>query len=218
MRTLPGKQIAVRRYQAEEALRVIAQAESWQARFAQERGTPFFYLGDEFYLMTGRPVPPAARYDGFPQIEDGIGITRHFLENLDGYLRRTRPGSLAGGTGTIACGTLIGPAMHEAVDRFNAQTGANLEVVPVANVFLGPEINVSGLLSGRDLLEAFERRPTRGPLYVADRMISHRTGTLLDDSSVEEVSAALGRPVVPAAFLSDIARDLRQRNRVRKAA
>ena len=53
----PGKQIAVRRYEHDEALAVIDQAESWQARFRQERGEPFFYLGDEFYLMTGTPVP-----------------------------------------------------------------------------------------------------------------------------------------------------------------
>ncbi|MDQ3226205.1 MAG: DUF512 domain-containing protein, partial [Chloroflexota bacterium] len=76
MRTLPGKTIPVRRYERHEALAVISQAERWQERFARERGDPFFYLGDEFYLMTGSPVPDTAHYGGFPQIEDGIGITR----------------------------------------------------------------------------------------------------------------------------------------------
>jgi putative radical SAM enzyme (TIGR03279 family) len=218
MRTLPNKQLAVRRYEPREADAVVAQAAAWQERFRRERGRTFFYLGDEFYLMTGRPVPDAAAYDGFPQIEDGIGITRHFLANLDGYLRRSRPGTLAGATGTVACGELIGPTMREAVDRFNAQTGADLDVVPVENVFLGREINVSGLLTGRDLLQAFARRPARGPLYVSDRMVSQRTGTLLDDARLEDVAAALGRPLVPAALLGDVARDLRQRQRVRRAA
>ena len=92
MRTLPGKQIAVRRYEPDEALAVIAQAESWQERFLRERGDPFFYLGDEFYLMTGSPVPDTAHYGGFPQIEDGIGITRHFLDAVDGFLRRVKAG------------------------------------------------------------------------------------------------------------------------------
>src|SRR4029453_16671040 len=55
MRTLPGKQISVRRYEREEALSVIAQAERWQERFRKERGNTFFFLGDEFYLMTGTP-------------------------------------------------------------------------------------------------------------------------------------------------------------------
>src|SRR4029078_13100902 len=53
MRSLPGTQVVVRRYQPEEALAVIAQAETWQARFARERGDTFFFLGDEFYLMCG---------------------------------------------------------------------------------------------------------------------------------------------------------------------
>ena len=215
MRTLPNKQIAVRRYFPAEAAAVIAQAAGWQARFRQERGRTFFHLGDEFYLMNGQSVPAADAYDGFPQIEDGIGITRHFLEDLDGYLRRSRAGSLAGAVGTIACGELIGPTMRAAVARFNARSGADLDVVPVANVYLGREINVSGLLTGRDLLHAFERRPARGPLYVSDRMLSQRTGTLLDDQRPEEVAAALGRPLVAAGTMADVARDLRRRRRPR---
>jgi putative radical SAM enzyme (TIGR03279 family) len=209
MRTLPGKQITVRRYQPDEAQQVIAQAETWQARFQHERGVPFLYLGDEFYLMTGTPVPATAHYGGFPQIEDGIGITRHFLDTLDGYLRRTKPGGLTGERGTVACGTLIAPTMRAAIDHFNARSGAALEVVPVENVYLGSEINVSGLLSGADLLAAFANRPDTTPLFISDRMISQRTGAMLDDMVVADVAAALDRPVVPAADLAAVARALR---------
>jgi putative radical SAM enzyme (TIGR03279 family) len=218
MRTLPGKQIAVRRYHHDEALAVISQAELWQAQFEQQRGDPFFYLGDEFYLMTDTPVPDTRHYGGFPQIEDGIGITRHFLDTVESFLRRSKPHGLPGGDGTVACGQLIAPTMRTAVERFTAHTGAVLETVSVENVYLGSEINVSGLLSGRDLLAAFERRPSSGPLYISDRMVSQRTGTLLDDMTIEEVEVALGRPVVPAADLSDVARDLRTRTRSRAQA
>ena len=154
MRTLPGKQIGVRRYERDEALAVIAQAEVWQQRFLRERGRPFFYLGDEFYLMTGTPVPETAHYGDFPQIEDGIGITRQFLDALDRFLRRAPASELAGATGTIACGELIAPTMRDAVARFNARTQSALEVVAVRNDYLGREISVSGLLSGHDLLAA----------------------------------------------------------------
>lgn len=223
MRTLPGKQIQVRRYERQEAEAVIAQAEAWQERFRQERGGTFFFLGDEFYLMTGRPVPESSVYEGFPQIEDGIGITRHLLDDLDGYLRRAKSGGLTGATGTVACGTLIGPTMREAVDRFNRHTGAALTVAVVENRFLGPEINVSGLLTGHDLLVEFEGRRSSasdGPLYISARMLSDRTQTLLDDRSLDEVSAALGRQVVPALTLADVGRDLRvrQKRRVAQAA
>jgi len=216
MRTLPGKQIAVRRYEPDEAKAVIAQAEGWQARFRRERGGTFFFLGDEFYLMTGRPVPPTTHYGGFPQIEDGIGITRAFLDGLDRYLRRAKPAALAGAEGVIACGTLIAPTMRASVGRFNARTGAALDVVAVENDFLGPEINVSGLLTGHDLLRAFGGRSDPRPLYVSDRMLSQRTGTLLDDRTLDGVASELGRPVVAAGELADVAKDLRGRRRQRE--
>ncbi|MFL5760471.1 MAG: DUF512 domain-containing protein [Thermomicrobiales bacterium] len=218
MRLLPGKQIQVRRHEAEEALAVIDQAEEWQARFRKERGTTFFYLGDEFYLMTGKPVPPPDLYDGYPQIEDGIGITRHFLENMSNYLRRTPRGSLEGGQGKVACGTLIAPTMREAVDRFNAHTGATLTVMEVENTFFGSEINVSGLLTGGDIARVFKARNDSAPIYISNRMISHRTNTMLDDLRVSDLSATLGQPVVACGSMSDVARDMRRRMRVKKAA
>jgi putative radical SAM enzyme (TIGR03279 family) len=219
MRTLPGKQISVRRYEADEALAVIAQAEAWQRRFRAERGETFFHLGDEFYLMCDRQVPEADHYDGYPQIEDGIGITRHLLENLDGLIRRTKAGSLAGASGTVATATLIGPTMREAVDRFNRHTGARLDVAIVENTFFGTEINVSGLLTGQDLIANITRRePGVGPVYVSNRMISDRTQTLMDDMTIAGVSEQLGRQLVPCGLMSDVARDLRLRLRNQHAA
>jgi putative radical SAM enzyme (TIGR03279 family) len=219
MRTLPGKQIAVRRYEADEAQAVIEQAEAWQQRFRAERGETFFHLGDEFYLMCDRAVPGADHYDGYPQIEDGIGITRHLLENLDGLIRRTKAGSLAGATGTIATATLIGPTMREAVDRFNRHTGAALEVAIVENTFFGTEINVSGLLTGQDLIAHLKGwSKGKGPVYVSNRMISDRTQTMMDDLTVADVTRELGRQLVPCGLMSDVARDLRLRLRSQNAA
>lgn len=218
MRLLPGKQIEVRRYEPDEAAGVIAQAEAWQTRFRAERGETFFHLGDEFYLMIRREVPEAAIYDGYPQLEDGIGITRHLLENLDRYLSRSRPGSLAGADGTVACGTVIGPTMQGIVDRFNGRTGARLHVVVVDNEFFGTEINVSGLLTGGDLVRALGTLGGRAPIYISSRMISDRTHTLLDDMTILELRSSLRRAVVPALTMSDVARDMRGRLRGQRAA
>lgn len=210
MRLLPGKQISVRRYEPDEAAAVVDQAAAWQERFRIARGSTFFHLGDEFYLMSGRPVPGASVYDGFPQIEDGIGITRHFLEASRRYLNRSREGSLGGAHGTVACGTLIASTMREVIAQFNARTGAELDVVAIENHYLGSEITVSGLLTGQDLLEAFSQRPARGPLFISSRMVSDRTGTLLDDRTVESVGHALGCDVIPAEGLGDIGKALRR--------
>jgi NifB/MoaA-like Fe-S oxidoreductase len=169
--------------------------------------------------MCDRQVPGADHYDGYPQIEDGIGITRHLLENLDHMVQRTKPGDLAGATGTVACGTLIGPTMREAVAEFNRHTGAQLAVEVVDNQFFGTEINVSGLLTGQDLITHLNGTTIpNGPVYVSSRMISDRTQTLMDDMTIAQVSEQLGRPFVPCGLMSDVARDLRQRQRSAPAA
>jgi putative radical SAM enzyme (TIGR03279 family) len=216
MRKLPNSNIEriwVRRYEQEEARSVIRQAERWQERFQVERGETFFHLGDEFYLMVDEEVPGTAHYDGFPQIEDGIGITRYFLEGLDQYLRRSRAGVLDHEQGIVACGTLIGPTMASAVERFNAHTGAELAVRPIENHYIGTEINVSGLLTGTDLIEQLKDVPGDGPVFVTRKMISDRNGMLLDDSRIENVATALRRPVVPCESMSDVARYMRRNRR-----
>jgi putative radical SAM enzyme (TIGR03279 family) len=218
MRLLPGKQITVRRYEPAEAREVILQAERWQQQFREDRGETFLHLGDEFYLMCGSAVPPAELYDGYPQIEDGIGITRHFLENLKTYLAKARAGSLAGASATIACGVLIGDTMCEAVAELNRHLGSAINVRVLENTFFGPEINISGLLTGKDLIGAFAGDTGTDPIYVSSRMISDRTQTLLDDLSMEQVQEELNRPVVPCLTLSDVARDLRRRRREDVAA
>jgi NifB/MoaA-like Fe-S oxidoreductase len=215
MRRLPGanqERIAVRRYESGEARTVIRQAERWQQRFQQDLGETFFHLGDEFYLMVGEEVPAAEHYDGFPQIEDGIGITRHFLEGVERYLRRARPGVLTSQQGIVACGTLVGDTMSNAIDRFNRVTGAELQVVPIQNHYLGSEINVSGLLSGQDLVSRLGDVPGDSPVFVTRKMISDRNGLLLDDQRIDEVASQLRRTVVPADTMSEVAAWLR-RNR-----
>lgn len=212
MRRLPGayqERINVRRYAPDEAAAVIRQSEPWQGRFRRERGETFYHLGDEFYLMTGSEIPDAGHYDGFPQIEDGIGITRHFLQGVESYVQRARPGVLEAESGIVACGTLIAGTMERAVQRFNAATGATLAVRPVENIYLGSEINVSGLLSGRDLTAALGNEPGTSPVFVTRKMISDRTGTLLDDQRAEDVAAQLGRPLIATETMSDVARYLR---------
>ncbi len=217
MRKLPNSKIEriwVRRYEPDEARAVIRQAERWQERFTRERGDTFFHLGDEFYLMVGEEVPDTAHYDGFPQVEDGIGITRYFLEALDQYLRRARRGVLAHEQGIVACGSLIGPTMAGAIERFNAHTGAELVVRPIDNNYIGTEINVSGLLTGTDLIDQLKDMPGDSPVFVTKKMISDRNGMLLDDSRIEDVATALRRPVVPCESMSDVARYMRRNRQV----
>jgi NifB/MoaA-like Fe-S oxidoreductase len=118
----------------------------------------------------------------------------------------------------LACGTLIATTMRGMVDRINRHTGARIEVAEIENRYFGSQINVSGLLTGSDIVSALGNTSGNTPLYISSRMISDRTHTLLDDMTTADLSRELKRPVVPALMLSDVARDLRQRQRLRQAA
>lgn len=206
VRTLPGAMLEMRRYTPEEATAVIDQAEGWQRHFRATRGETFFHLGDEFYLMCDREIPPAKAYDGFPQIEDGIGITRLFLDDARKLQRRAARlrDRVAGRGGVIACGTLIGRTLERTAEQVSNAIGVRLEVVPVENTFFGSEINVSGLLTGSELVRVFADRPGNEPLFISTTMLSRRTQTLLDDMTIDDLRSALRRDVIVAEHLSDV--------------
>lgn len=211
MRSLPNanqKLLEMRRHTHEEALQVIRQVSEWQSQLRTERGRSVVYLGDEFYLMTGEQVPPSREYDGFPQVEDGIGITRLFLDDADRVIRRRKRRDLTGLGGTIVCGTLIADTMQDTVDRINGEMGTTLRVVSAENTLFGAQINVSGLLTGSMVRDAVIDEPSDEPVFISDTMVSRRTHTFLDDMSVAELSETLGRDVVPAENLSQVLESL----------
>ncbi len=209
LRTLPGAMLEMRRYEPEEALVVIAQAERWQEQFKRERGETFLHLGDEFYLLSSSPVPDTAHYDHFPQIEDGIGLTRMFLDDAARLRKRGARVGIQQRSGLIACGTLIGPTMRRTVEEINRATGSQLSVDAIENTFFGGEITVSGLLTGQELVRSIGDRPGSEPVFISPTMISKRTGTMMDDMTLDELRTALQRDVIVCDSLSEVARALK---------
>ena len=144
-------------FDADGALAVIRQAERWQARFLEIAGTRFVFPSDEFYCRANVPLPDEEWYEGYPQIENGVGLLRQYEEAL---AARSRQGKSAGEHGaerkvTILCGTSIAPVMRQWIERY-APPGPQVTVQPVVNRFFGETITVSGLLTGQDLLQAAE--------------------------------------------------------------
>ena len=207
MRSLPNadqKILEMRRHTDEEAREVIRQVSEWQQKLRPDYGRSVVYLGDEFYLMTGESVPPSREYDGFPQVEDGIGITRLFLDDVDRTIRRKQRRDLTGLGGTLVCGTLIADTMQHTVERINQKFGTTLRVVSAENTMFGPQINVSGLLTGGIVRDAVSDEDSSEPVFISDTMVSRRTNTFLDDMSVTDLADSLGREVIPAENISDV--------------
>lgn len=199
-------------YGEAEARLVIEQARRWQRRFRHERGRTFLYLGDEFYLLAGWPLPGRRGYDGFPQLEDGIGLTRLLLDDaaqLGRRLsRRQEQSTLVGRQAMLACGTLIAPVLTRLVEDLNRSIGSRLTVVPVVNDFFGRTITVSGLLTGADVARAVEEHgyDEHAALFLPQSMVSQRYGNFLDGMTPDELADRLQRPVLFAQHLSSVVR------------
>jgi putative radical SAM enzyme (TIGR03279 family) len=200
---------ALRMFTTEEMRQILAQIRGWQTRLRAEHGRSIVHAADEFYLNTGTPLPPAARYDGFPQLEDGIGLTRLLIDEwARAKKRKTLPRNLHGRRATIGCATLIAPTMRSLVADVNAETGAEIEVRAVENRLFGPDITVSGLLSGKCLLEEFGGERTDAPLFLPRSMFDERGLVTVDDMTLPALSQQLGRTIAPASQLLEVIQTL----------
>ncbi len=196
----------VRPNTVEEARRVLRAVQAWQRAFRRSLGVRFVYATDEWYLLTGRPVPSKAAYDGLRLQENGLGMVRDFLEDYRRVRRalHRRGRALAGRRATLATGTLFAPVLARVAADFSARTGATLEVVPIVNTRLGETITVAGLLMAEDVIGQLTARPL-GELVVLPRiMFDHPEGISLDDRTPLEIARALGRPVVLADAMGDV--------------
>ena len=134
-------------FDKESAAKVIAQVEEYQKKIRAECGRTFLYLGDEFYLLAEKNLPPVEFYDDFPQIENGIGMTRNFIEEMRNAQCVMRNDNLRI---DIVSGTSFAKVLKNLVDK------PNVRILPVENKFFGNKVNVSGLLTGGDIINALK--------------------------------------------------------------
>ena len=192
---------SVRGVTVSESRALIKWAERERPRLARiTGGDAFLHLADEFYLSTNRTLPPAAAYGDFPQLANGVGMCRYFLNALERDIDRLRkrPGNPA--NLTIATGTLGASFMRRYVIPLLAERlpHCSPHILVVRNRLLGPRVNVSGLLSGRDIMRAAERSgAVAGCLVIPANALNH-AGVFLDDLTPADLARELGVPVVAA--------------------
>ena len=198
----------MRCYCPDEAPRIIDLVEAYQAEFRQRYGIGLVYASDEFYLLCGRDLPPAADYDGMPQYSNGVGMTRDFLDGWAKAQRRLparlpQPAEL-----TIVCGTLIAPILQRVIDRLNRIVNLHARLLPVVNRFFGETVTVSGLLMGQDVAPAIRAAGARRVL-LPRVMFDHTGARTIDEYTVERIGAESGAVVAVAGEPDDIVRYVR---------
>lgn len=178
----------LRPFDAKGAARVIDQVEKWQRKIQQEEGRTFLYLGDEFYFLAGREVPAAAFYDGFPQLDNGIGLTRNFIQEWE----KTEPKMEKYEEPVyldVVSGTAVAPVLAKLAESVQ-KDNLHIRIVPVENDYFGLAVNVSGLLTARDIMKKLDRLDGRRTgILIPESALRSGEDVFLDDVTLAELQA-----------------------------
>ncbi len=186
-------------FTAAEAAALIDMVDAFGTRMRQTHGGRMFFLGDEFYLKAGRPIPEASYYENYDQIENGVGLLRSFEDEFflgmqqlppDAHvLPRKREISLATGAASYSMLTRLCAALQE------KYANLTIHVYKIINHFFGESITVSGLMTGVDLMEQLRDKPLGDELLLPACALRDGEDVFLCDTTKEQLQDALGVPV-----------------------
>lgn len=185
----------------EDAREVISLIQEWQERCYSTWGTHFVHASDEWYLLAEEELPREEVYDGYPQLENGVGMLRllktEFQEALGEAVREKKEGSVKERhTLSVATGMLAAPVIRGLADAFCAQFPEyRIQVYPIQNHFFGERITVSGLLTGQDILEQLTGRELGERLLLPCNLLRSGEEIFLDDMTLREMKSALQVPI-----------------------
>lgn len=172
-------------------------AETRRNRFLKELGSRFVFFSDEFYLNAGREIPPRSHYEGFPQLEDGVGLVRLFLNEVDAVSRRLPRSVPTPRSFTLMTGALAAPLVQKLADVLNRVENVAVNVCAVHNWFFEGNISVAGLVVGRDIIRALSEFPEVGDtVIIPSVMMRDGESVFLDEMTLDSLASELGRPVV----------------------
>ena len=175
----------------EDACKVLDLIHSWQEKLLKEYGTHFIHAGDEWYILAERPMPEKTTYDGYLQLENGVGMVRLLKEEVDAYLKKL-PGDDRKRRVTIATGELAAPYLREHVASIRGKyPNVEVQVITVKNEFFGGKITVAGLLTGQDLVKQLKGKDLGEELLLSINMLKSDEPIFLDDMTVEQLQTAL---------------------------
>ena len=180
---------------ADCAREIIAIAEEFGQENLRRFGTRRFFCADELYLRAGLPLPQEDYYDGYRQLENGVGMLRSLEQDFLSAMRLEDPAA-APSPFTIATGTAAAPFLRGLLEQAKAYfPRLEGQVIAVENDFFGHTIDVAGLLTGQDLSAQLQRVPSLGRVLLPLHMLRHGETVFLDDYTVARLADELGCPV-----------------------
>lgn len=233
--------VALTRYNTDDRLtkvtpefcqQTIKQVEKLQKEFRQNLGKTFAFLGDEIYLKAGFPIPSRRHYGNYPQIEDGVGMIRSFLNSFENLLKKihhkdtvtqsfpknVRTHELAikpknnlksqiskpkSLNGTILTGEMFAPILRQEIEKLNSLIGSKLQVLAVPNTYFGGDVAVAGLLTGKDFV-AMKDKIAGDFVIIPPHTVKSDEPILLDGMTFDELKSHFKVPLYAEDILKFI--------------
>ncbi|NLM04594.1 MAG: DUF512 domain-containing protein [Clostridiales bacterium] len=176
------------------ALDTIKQIENWQMKFKEKLDKNFVYLSDEFFLLADSSFPAYEEYDGFPQLENGVGMVVNFEREFYDSFEELEAQSLNKIKKiTVITGTLIYNRMKKLCDDLMSKI-SNLEIqlIPITNDFFGGKVSVVGLITATDILKNLKNIKLGEKIIIPETMLKSGEEIFLDDMTVTELERELG--------------------------
>ncbi len=200
-------------FEKKDARAVLGQIHRFQKEMLAANGTHFVYAADEWYLLAGQQIPEAGAYDGYPQLENGVGMLRLFLDEAAEELA-ARKGDARAHRLAVATGVLSAPAIASVCRQIQEKyPRVELAVYPLQNHFFGAQITVSGLLVGQDVVSQLAGKDLGDGLLLPCNLFRSGQEVFLDDMTRADVEKALqtnvcivkssGKDFVRAALLEE---------------
>ncbi len=187
-------------FTSEEAKAVIRQVEMFAEQCFKAYGTRIAYAGDELYLQAGLPIPDAAYYEEFHQLEDGVGMIASMKQDFMSALQDAEEDDGREREISVATGAAAYPLMCELSDALMKQyPKLTIHVYAIQNHYFGESITVAGLITGEDLLQQLRGQALGKTLYISQNMLRHEGDLFLCGMSIDTLSEALGVEICPVS-------------------
>ena len=194
-------------FDREDAEYLIEQVERWQKIMMERHGIHFIHASDEWYILAGKKLPEETRYDGYLQLENGVGMMRLLETEVKERLAELE-GDNREFTASVATGKLAAPFIQQYMKLIQEKfPNIKVNVYTIRNDFFGERITVSGLITGTDLREQLKNRELGEKILIPCNMLRSGEDVFLDDLTVDDIREALGTELVvvdePGADLVD---------------
>ncbi|NET36209.1 MAG: TIGR03279 family radical SAM protein [Cyanothece sp. SIO1E1] len=188
----------------EKALEVITQVQALQAQFCQQLGSTFAWLADEWFLIASQELPPVTHYEDYPQIGNGVGSIRQFIQQFQVAAQRLPQQLSPPRTLTWVVGNAVEQAFQPILQHFNQVEGLTVKLVALCSQYWGQAITVTGLLTGQDLLQALPGRDLGDGILLPAIMLKLGDTQFLDDVPLAAVIDQCNVPIWPVSTVEEL--------------